>query len=273
MLRRLAIHATDVSARQDLSADDKVAWLLERCDVNEPEARHEIFRMARKTYRELSRQKREALIQAIISYQLTGNTFTNNDAQLARYRFDWFYWLLQADPDCELVKREFDIIQEQYPEFQSRQYPDLPHGWLVRFTTQSPWSVEKLLAKPASEWLSSLLNYRPSQEEQALSRQSRRSLLLDVKQAAKDKTAWGLDLANAMAEKSQWESDLVGNGSSTPGKRPILTKAVLGAFCLTSLKMNYTITATHELLLVFSINLFRKPMQWTSQNGLIRCIR
>ena len=206
LLRRLAVHATN--ARQDLSADDKVAWLLERCDVNETEARHEIFRMATKTYRKLSRQKREALIQAILSYQLAGNTFTSNDAQLARYRFGWFCWLHQADLDCELVTQELDKIRIQYPEFQPRQYPDLPHGYSMNFTTQSPWSVEKLLAQPASERLSSLLSYQPSQEEQILSMQSRHSLLLAVRQAAKDKTAWGLDLADAMAEKAQWETDL-----------------------------------------------------------------
>lgn len=205
LLRRLAIHAID--ARQDLSADDKVAWLLERCDVNETEARHEIFRMARNIYQELSPQKREDLIQAISNYELPENISTYRNEQLAYHRFNWFCWL-QTDPNCELLTKELNQIRAQYPEFQPRQYPDLPHGYSMNFTTQSPWSVEKLLTKPASEWLSSLLNYQPSQEEQIQPMQSRHSLLLEVRQAAKDKTAWGLDLADAMAEKAQWETDL-----------------------------------------------------------------
>ena len=205
LLRRLAVHATD--ARQDLSADDKVVWLLERCDVNETEARHEIFRMARNIYQELSPQKREDLIQAISNYELPENISTYRNEQLAYHRFNWFCWL-QTDLNCELLTKELNQIRVQYPEFQPRQYPDLPHGYSMNFTTQSPWSVEKLLAQPASERLSSLLSYQPSQEEQILSMQSRHSLLLAVRQAAKDKTAWGLDLADAMAEKAQWETDL-----------------------------------------------------------------
>ena len=48
LLRRLAIHTlTEMTA---LSADEKIAWLLERCDVNELAAKHEIFRAARSAY-------------------------------------------------------------------------------------------------------------------------------------------------------------------------------------------------------------------------------
>ncbi len=209
LLRRLAIHAIDARfPRQDLSANDKVAWLLERCDVNETGARHEIFRMARNTYQELSRQKREALIQAISNYELPEDISTYRNERLAYHRFNWFCWLQSTDPNCELLTQELDKIRVQYPEFQPRQHPDLPHGWLVGSTTQSPWSVEKLLTKPASKWLSSLLNYQPSQEEQIQSMQSRHSLLLEVSEAAKRDTFWGLGLADAMSAKSEWKSDL-----------------------------------------------------------------
>ena len=202
LLRRLAIHTTN--ARQDLSPDDRMTWLLEHCNINEDSARHEIFRMVSHVYPQASDQKRRALIQVISDNDLPGNI---NDDLLAYHHFNWFHWLLQADPNCGLVKKKLDIIKAQYPEFIPREYPDFT-SYLTSGSVESPWTVEELTTKPASEWLSNLLDYRPSREEQALSRQSRRSLLLDVKQAAKDKTAWGLDLADAMAEKSQWESDL-----------------------------------------------------------------
>ena len=205
LLRRLAIHATD--ARTDLSADGKVAWLLERCDVNETDAHHEIFRMTKNTYRRLSRQKREALIQAISSYQLTGNTFTNNDTRLADYRFNWFHWLLQADLSCELLKRELNTIKVQYPRFMPREHPDFT-SYLTTGSIKSPWKVERLLARPAHEWLSNLLNYQSSWEEKILFNKSRHGLLLEISEAAKRDTVWSLDLADAMAEKSEWESDL-----------------------------------------------------------------
>ena len=70
LLRRLAIHA--LAARNDLSADDKIAWLLERCDVNEIAAHHEIFRAVAHEYPQASLRQRRALIQAISEYRLPG---------------------------------------------------------------------------------------------------------------------------------------------------------------------------------------------------------
>lgn len=67
LLRRLAIHA--MSARDDLSADDKIAWMIERCDVNEVAIHHEIFRAAAATYPQASPQRRKDFIDAVSKYE------------------------------------------------------------------------------------------------------------------------------------------------------------------------------------------------------------
>ena len=200
LLRRLAIHTTN--ARQDLSPDDRMTWLLEHCNVNEFSAHHEIFHMARHVYPQASDQKRKALIQKIYNGELTRNI---NDAQFAYYCFTWFYWLLQADPSCEIVKREFDKTKEKYPEFRPIEHPDFT-SYLTIGSIKSPWTVERLLAKSAHEWLPELLNYQPDQDKILF--QSREAMLVGVSQTAKSNMLWGLDLADAMAAASQWDSDL-----------------------------------------------------------------
>ena len=205
LLRRLAIHATNTS--QDLSADDKMAWLLEHCNVNEHEAKHEIFRMAADVYPQASSQQKEALIQAISQYQAPAE-IKDSAVYSIYHRFNWFQWLHRADLNCSLLEAKLARIRSQYPEFRPREHPDF-NSWFsgVGFVL-GPWSTETLLAKPASKWLPDLLGYQPSREEEILSGQSRDSLLLDVCQAAAQDSSWGLDLADAMAESSEWETDL-----------------------------------------------------------------
>ena len=198
LLWRLAIHTTD--ARQDLSADDKITWLLEHCNINEYSAHHEIFRMASHVYPQTSYQKRTALIQAISD--------NDDDNGLAAYnQFNWFRWLHQADPKCALINTKLENIRTQYPDFTPREHPDL-HSWSTGFRkVESPWSVEELLAKPALEWLPGLLAYRPNEPKRSFEH-SRIEMLRTVQQAAENNTVWGLDLADALAAASKWDSDL-----------------------------------------------------------------
>ncbi len=63
LLRRLAIHA--MSTRDDLSPDHKINWLLERCDLNELAARHEIFQAAKAAYPQASPHRRADFIEAV----------------------------------------------------------------------------------------------------------------------------------------------------------------------------------------------------------------
>ena len=204
LLRRLAIHATN--ARQDLSANDKVAWLLEHCDVNECEAKHEIFRMAADVYPQTSSQKREVLIQAISQYQAPVEAPDNGAKRSACHQFNWFQWLHNADRNCSLLEAELARIQSQYPEFRPREHPDLNYWVGKAFWCTGPWKIEDLLAKPASEWLPDLLNYQPNEQE--LPERDRMSMLRTVCEASENNIAWGLDLADAMAEKPAWGSDL-----------------------------------------------------------------
>ena len=86
---------------------------------------------------------------------------------------------------------KLDEIAARYPQFRRQEAP---------VDAQSSWSVEKLLARPADEWLEKLLS-PPSTI-------AHYDLQHVVQDAAKQDFKWGLDLADALASKENWEANL-----------------------------------------------------------------
>ena len=165
LLRRLAIHA--LAARNDLSANDKIAWLLERYDVNEIAVHHEIFRAVAHAYPQAGPRQRTALIQAISECRAPESEHYDREELSAHHSFTWFHWLHHADPDCSIVKETLDTVWAQRPEFVAPEHPDFTHyHWSgVRSLTQSTWDVGALLARQAAEALPDLLTYQPTDQQ------------------------------------------------------------------------------------------------------------
>ena len=206
LLRRLVIYATNT--REDLSAQDKMAWLLEKNYVNDDEVDHEIFRITGDVYSQISQQQRQMLIQAISQYQIPVNICNDTVKRLKyqiKYQFDWFQWLDKADPNCSLVKAELDKIRAQYPKLQPSEHPDFT-AWTEEGQLTGPWTVEELWDKPASEWLPNLLEYQSGKQEGF--KAPPLTILNTVRDASEKNIAWGLDLADAMAAQSMWSCDL-----------------------------------------------------------------
>ena len=204
LLRRLSIHAT--SAREDLSADCKIAWLLEHCDINETSAHHEIFRLAAHSYPQAHSEQRIALVQAVSEYQAPESEHHDSDQISAYRRFTWFHWLHEADPDCNIARESLEAVCAQHPDFEPSDHPDFTH-WVQVGGVTSPWTSNVLLAKSANEVLPDLLTYEPTDQER-LDEYDSRALLRAVEEAAQADSSWGLDLADAMAETGEWNSDL-----------------------------------------------------------------
>ena len=210
LLRRLAVHT--LSFRTDLPDDDKIAWLLERCDVHEIAAHHEIFRALAHAYPRAGSQQREALIQAISEYQAPETRDRENwDANRlsAYHRFTWFHWLHEADPDCSIAKVMMETVWTEHPDFRPSEHPDFTHyHWSgMRSRDQSPWNVDALLARPASEALPDLLAYQPTEREM-FEGHDRWSMLSAVEEAARSNSSWGLALADSLVTFGEWHSDL-----------------------------------------------------------------
>ena len=210
LLRRLAIHA--LSARNDLTANDKIAWLLKNCDIQENAAHHEIFRATRMAYPQASREQRTCLIKAVQAFHWPEETEPDKDRRTAYYHLAWLHWLSEADPDCELTRQTIASVRASYPEFQPSEHPDFTHyhwsGWVGEGpSSQSQWDVDMLIARPAAEVLPSLLAYEPT-AQQRFEGHDRSAMLRAVRDAAKQNPDWGLDLADAMVEMGLWNSDL-----------------------------------------------------------------
>ena len=66
LLRRLAVHGA--SRRDDLSADEKIEWLLARVSLHDRACRRELFRFVEHTYRDASDIQRQLVLVAVDDY-------------------------------------------------------------------------------------------------------------------------------------------------------------------------------------------------------------
>jgi hypothetical protein len=206
LLRRLAIHA--LSARTDLAGDDKLAWLLERCDVNEWAAHHEIFRAVAAAYPFASEPHRQALVETVWGYRSPGGGPLDIDPEIvtAHHHHTWFHWLHQTDPSCTVAKTALDTVLERHPDFVASDHPDFTH-WSEAISGKSPWTAEELLSKPAGEWIAALREFQPTLGDRA-DGLGRWELLQAVGEAVRRNLGWGLDLADALVNTGDWDSDL-----------------------------------------------------------------
>ncbi len=202
LLRRLAIHT--LAARTDLTADQKLTWLLANYDVNETTAHHELFVFVASVYPEAGAESRTALIQAVGAYEWPDPESQDKDLQAACHRFSWFDWICEVDPDCLVAQQARLSVLTQYPDFRPSDHPEFTRWTETWSGSGSPWSVEELTAKPASEWLEPLLTYDPPH----LGRVDRYGMLQTVENAVQSDKNWGLSLADAISASEEWETDL-----------------------------------------------------------------
>ena len=205
VLRRLAVHT--LYARQDIVPDEKIDWLLEKANIYDIAAHHEVFRMAQNAFPESSAEKRRTFVDAVLAYRWPNADDPKKEMYTAQYHFDWLDWLHRAAPDCQLAKSALRNLSVQYPMCKPREHPDFAH-WIGvgggSFSHQSPWTVEELLKHQPFEWLPRLLSF----EQTEFDGPDRVGLLHAVEDATKEHFEWGYGLAQALADKKQWDSDL-----------------------------------------------------------------
>ena len=202
LLRRLSVHA--LSARNDLAASEKLDWLFANVDLRDVAAHHELFRIMRELYPQADPEQRERAIDIIHAFRWPDDDEEQKTRLAARHRFDWLHWLHDADPACVRVRQALDDIRTRYSEFTPQDHPGLTHWSYPRFGPEHPWSIEELRSRPACEWLDDLLSFCP---ESPLG-PDRRDAIAAVAAAAKRDFRWGAGLADALADRDRWYSDL-----------------------------------------------------------------
>ncbi len=204
ILRRLAVNA--LSMRVDLTADEKIDWLLVNIGLHDLAAHHETFQVMRAIYPHVGPEKRKAVIDTVLSYEWPIAEDDDSKRLTAHHRFDWLHWLHASDPGCELTKQSLKDIWQRYPSFQPQQNPDF-----TIYTTgpdyvepQTPWNVSELLSRPGDEWVDDLLSF---QAKEPLG-PNRAGLMRTVEEVATAEFKWGIDLADALAKSGEWDADL-----------------------------------------------------------------
>jgi hypothetical protein len=203
LLRRLAVHT--LSARTDLTADNKINWLLDRIELHDLPAHHEIYREIGSAYPQAGAPVRARIIEQVLAYGGGREEYPGKESHTAYERFAWLHWLHTADPNCVLTKQSLDAVRAKYPDFEPREHPDFTHwmhcGWVAH---NSPLTVDQLVSKPASEWLTQLLDFQGD----AFNGPDRDGLLNEVVEAAKRDFRWGLNLAAAITNVQERNTDL-----------------------------------------------------------------
>ena len=237
LLRRLAVHT--LAVRHDLSARQKLDWVLKNSDLNDRAVHHEMFRIMRELYPLADSELRERVIDTIRDFAWPDDEEEQKTRLAARQRFDWLHWLHDADPTCMRAEEALDDIRNHYPEFTPGKHPDLTHWSHSRIGPEYPWSVEELLSRPASEWLDDLLSFRPASPLGP----DRHDAVSAVSAAAGRDFRWGADLAAALAGRDLWESDLwiaVLRVWREPGLDEAQLREVFGYIGESRLSMAYT---------------------------------
>ena len=167
---------------------------------------HEVHRAVALSYSVAADVARKAVVDAVLVRTRPPTNDSSAESQTARSHFDWLSWLLQAKPDCSLAGAALAPIKGQYPEWRPSDHPDLTHwtGPADWVGSESPWSVEQLLARGPSEQLDDLLTFKGNHFDGP----SRNGLLVNVREACQQKSSWAFALAQTLAEGARWPSDL-----------------------------------------------------------------
>ena len=192
LLRRLAVHA--VSFRKDLTADDRIDWILDTIGLHDRQAAREIRQAVGIAYRNANRESRRRVIDAVRAYTSPDEEDADRELRTADRQLAWLDRLLDSDPSCELARQSREALLNQYPALQPKTYSEPPQHW----------SAEQLLSRPATEWLKDLLEGGQGDSI----RSDRDRIALAVEEASTQSFDWGIDLADALVEAGQWDSDL-----------------------------------------------------------------
>ena len=205
LLRRLAAHTLFV--RVDLTPNEKINWLLSHADLHDKPLHYELFRGVKQIYSDADPKRRNAIIEAVRAFRWPREEDEDKEEWSAHYHFRWFHWLHSADPNCALAQKALDEVLKRYPDFKPEKHPDL-RSWIEpTLGPSSPWTVEELLARPAKEWVDELLSFR----QKDFRGPDRHGLVCAVEDAANQRFEWGVALADELAGREAWDSDLWAN--------------------------------------------------------------
>lgn len=148
LLRRLAVHGW--SYRSDVSATDKLDWLLRYGGLFDDDLQTETFQLLRQAVSDLDEPGVVRLVD-----EIADGPDVEDDGLRDRSRFDVLHWVLEARPDLTGANELLGQVQARHPDWEVRSHPELKSWVQTGFREpQPPMSVEELhrriLEEPAA---------------------------------------------------------------------------------------------------------------------------
>jgi len=204
LLRRIAVHGENLLS--ELSADQKIDWLLKHVDLHDEPCRRELVRLLEHTYGDASGDRRESVLTAVNRFPDDGPEYEGRQLFVTYAKLNWLTTLSRINPHCSATANARDRLQSEFPDIQAHDFlgDQDADGEVQTLDLQSPWSADELLASPPAEQMPQLVDFKATDPFGP----SVQGLVRSVQDAAHRDFAWGVALGEALVAGQHWETDL-----------------------------------------------------------------
>jgi hypothetical protein len=205
LLKRLAIHA--YSERTDLSADDKLNFLLENDLLYAEPARHEVFRILAMNYRSAQDETRKRILEIASRGPEGEHAVRLREDAMDYVKYNLVVWLHQAAPDDSGTKDLLDAVATANPDFEPKENPDL--AWVIRVgphEVESPLSVDELQAIDPRQDIARLIQAVESADDYF----ERDALLSAISASVRNSFGWSVSLVEGLQGAEAWATPIWG---------------------------------------------------------------
>lgn len=201
IFKRLAINGMIEESR--LTADEKVAWLLDKELLYAPGLKHELYRLLETVYVDSTTPLRNKLIAHIEQKAPAGDASDSKPFEM----YNLLAWINKAAPDDTIVEKSFKAIQATHPDIRASAHPDfysyMSSGWVG---VCSPITADELLGKDPHD--NKFLNWLLTYKGDIFNGPDRDGLLTTIIECITDSVDWGLELAEALKAEEHWKTDI-----------------------------------------------------------------
>ena len=193
ILRRLAIHVLFKS--DDLSANDKIEWLLGKTWTFDMRGNNEVLRVVDAAYPNAAAELRSSFVNAVIAHRLTDSEGQEDEHLTARYHYEWLSLLRNVAPSCEFAESAVTELLETHPELERVEHPRALTVWDrldANFLPPVTDLTEQLLAN---------LQNDPRWPGDG-------GVLSKIKETADRNLDWSVELADALSASGNWETPI-----------------------------------------------------------------
>lgn len=144
LMQRLALHL--VANDPELSADDKLSWLLDRTGLYADDLKHETYQVLAAAVGTASPSLKQRVLDAAAAGPDYPEEIPDRDRHSAYAKYNLLAWLTKAAPDWAEAQTAFDTAQSENPDFAVREHPDFD-GWMTSGTWGGtpPMDIEEFI--------------------------------------------------------------------------------------------------------------------------------